>query len=114
MYLVGRIHHKINQALCTELRLQDCLGEIYQPICNLDAFVVLLQCIIMRLFVLWMVWDKAIKVGCLKLCARAFSAMARPIRPLPSSSGWMQTKYKCVIPARVKARSGLLPSGAVS
>lgn len=34
------------------------------------------------------------------VCDRAFSAMARPILPLPSSNGWMDSKYKCAIAER--------------
>src|SRR6266566_68351 len=39
--------------------------------------------------------------------------MARPIRPLPSSKGWMHSKYRWAIPALVKAGNGSSPPGPV-
>src|SRR5213080_854966 len=39
--------------------------------------------------------------------------MARPIRPLPSSKGWMHSKYRLAIPALVKAGSASFWPGSV-
>src|SRR5260370_24070732 len=39
--------------------------------------------------------------------------MARPLRPLPSSKGWMLTKYRWAIPALVKAGNGSSAPGPV-
>jgi hypothetical protein len=39
-----------------------------------------------------MVNASAISVGWPKFCASDFSASPRPMRPLPSSNGWMLSK----------------------
>ena len=41
------------------------------------------------------------------------SAIARPIRPLPSSKGWMLSNHRCEIAARVIAGSGFGEDGAL-
>lgn len=46
---------------------------------------------------------KAIIVGAFIPCERAFSDIARPIRPFPSSKGWMVSKWMWAMAAR---RSG--------
>lgn len=38
----------------------------------------------------------------------------RAMRPLPSSNGWMLTKYRCAMPARMIAGKAMSPSGAVA
>lgn len=38
--------------------------------------------------------DRAVNDGWPELCASAFSAMEWPTRPLPSSKGWMHSKYR--------------------
>jgi hypothetical protein len=41
-----------------------------------------------------MVLERLKRAGLPNVCDKAFSAMARPILPFPSSKGWMDSKYK--------------------
>jgi hypothetical protein len=46
-------------------------------------------------------------------CASALTDNARPSRRLPSSKGWMLSKCRCAMPARVRFGRGSFPFGPV-